>query len=103
MKYTKGKWRICSFAEGHVENEDGRLVAACMGYSTNADNGDHRKENIANAKLISKVPEINEALEEFNIQLNKLKADYLTLMMIQYPEFTNSINRLRTLFKEIEL
>ena len=71
MNYTKGKWRICSFAHGHVENENGRLIAACMGYSTNSDNSEHIEENIANAELISKAPEMHEALKEHYNELRR--------------------------------
>ena len=45
---------------------------------------------------------IYEALKEFNIQLNQLKANYIMEMMIEYPEFANSIDKLRSLLKEIE-
>jgi len=63
MKHTPGPWRILTRAIGTVANESGRVVATCMGYTTNTDNGEHIQENIANATLIAAAPELLAALE----------------------------------------
>lgn len=65
MKHTKGIWKMNTFANGNVENENGRSIASCMGYSTNGGNGEHIEENIANAKLITAAPDLLNACLEF--------------------------------------
>jgi hypothetical protein len=50
MKTTPAPWTIKYDTKF---GPDDRLVANCGGYSTNADRGEHRLENIANAHLVS--------------------------------------------------
>ena len=64
-QFTKGEWTTKGKyqTEGHVFSKNGndeRLIASCMGYSSNIDNGKHIKENIANAKLIAAAPTMYE-------------------------------------------
>ncbi len=64
-KFTKGEWKDSNYAKGNIVsvfNGNERLVANCMGYSTNTDNGEHIKESLANAKLIAAAPELLKAL-----------------------------------------
>ena len=63
MKYTPGPWRINKRASGVVEDVNGRVVASCSGYTTNADNGEHIEENHANTHLIAAAPDLLEALK----------------------------------------
>ena len=72
-KHTPGEWTQSKFANGNiVSKETGRLVANCMGYSTNMDNGEHIKESLANAKLIAAAPELLEALKNCLFGVEKM-------------------------------
>lgn len=64
-KFTPGPWRQHPKAKGNIENIDGRVVANCLGYQTNTDNGEHHDENLNNAKLIASSP--NLLLSLFNL------------------------------------
>lgn len=60
-KFTKGEWGKSRYGDGNViakVNDQERLVANCMGYSTNTDKGEHVAENLANAKLIAAAPDL---------------------------------------------
>lgn len=78
LKHTPGPWRQVNRAEGNVDDESGRLVANCMGYSSNIGPGNVRAENIANAELIAAAPTL---LEENSL----LKSD------IQYVREENEL------------
>lgn len=62
-KFTPGPWRVNPKARGVVETTNGRTVAACSQYTTNADNGEHVFENLANAEFIASAPDIYRALD----------------------------------------
>lgn len=75
MKHTKGEWTENPKLRGNVFcKKTDRLIASCMGYATNMDNGEHILENYANAKLIAQSPKMyqlcmkrfNEIEEELN-------------------------------------
>ena len=51
---------------------------------------------------LKKVNEMYEALEGFSIQLNKLKPLYVMAMMVEYPGFAISIDKLKSLLKQTE-
>ncbi len=62
MGHTPGKWVV-----KHQVNVFGgdRSVAACGGYATNTDQGEHVLENEANARLIATAPLLLEACRAF--------------------------------------
>lgn len=70
MKHTKGEWIESKHSKGNiVEKETNRMIANCMGYSTNMDNGEHIEESYANAKLIVAAPDMLDALKSLGIIL----------------------------------
>ncbi len=78
MRHTKGKLIENSKAEGNIMCEEtGRLIASCMGCSSNVNVNFDKiiEENLANAKRIIKCwntyDELLEALIEVNKYFNK--------------------------------
>lgn len=69
-------WRVDEQASGHVRSGE-RLVAGCMGYSTNA-NLSHVDENLANAEFIVRAVNSHAAL----LAALKQAADRLELCAI---------------------
>ena len=71
MKHTKGEWIENPKLRGNVFcKKTDRLIASCMGYSTNMDNGEHISENYANANLIAQSPKMYKWCME---RLNKMQ------------------------------
>ena len=71
MEYTKGKWIQYYRSEGNViEEKTGRTIANCMSYSSNINSEKIINENLANAKLISKCPEMHQTLKEVQSDIN---------------------------------
>ena len=71
---TPGKWQLHKHAFAHVETEEGRSIANCGSFSTNADGGKHIEENKANAAYIVEACNNYEALKQQNERLlNALK------------------------------
>lgn len=72
---TPGPWGIWERSETTVRAEDSRLVAGTGGYSTNQDNGEHQRENYANAHLIAHMrtayPAALDALEKCRAALEE--------------------------------
>jgi len=63
FKGTKGKWINHPLTQGNIiEKNSGRLIANCMSYQTNTDNGEHINENLANARLICAAPKMLKTL-----------------------------------------
>ena len=68
MKHTPGPWKMHKW-EGHVVGANDRFVAACNGYSDNfTDPVKLRDENVANARLIAKAPEMYAHLKAYWMQ-----------------------------------
>ncbi len=96
MEYTKGKWIQYYRSEGNViEKKTGRTIANCMSYSSNINFEKILDENLSNAKLISKAPEMHEALKEISELLEK---NYEKLQFISWK----IPNKIKSLLKEIE-
>lgn len=74
MKHTSGPWHIEH--EYNIFSEHQRLVASAGGYTTNADNGEHVIENMANARLIAAAPELLEACRAAVERFEDIDADY---------------------------
>tara|TARA_Y100000310_G_C20296755_1_gene629784 strand:- start:168 stop:458 length:291 start_codon:yes stop_codon:yes gene_type:complete len=62
FKGTKGKWQHHDLAKGNIVC-NGRIVANCMGYTNNTDDGEHIQESLSNADLICAAPLMLEALQ----------------------------------------
>lgn len=70
-RHTPGPWVIDKLANTHVVSATGRGVANCGSYFTNSDNGEYLEENDANTRLISAAPELMEALERSDKQMER--------------------------------
>lgn len=75
-KFTPGPWKINKRASGSIVSETGRGIADCSQYFTNADNGEHIKENEANARLIVLAPDMFFVLSQIMDDLPE-KRDWL--------------------------
>ncbi len=79
MKHTKGKLIENSKAEGNIMCEEtGRLIASCMGCSSNVNVNFDKiiEENLANAKRIIKCWNTYDELLEALIKAKKLIKDW---------------------------
>src|SRR5690606_36583623 len=64
-KHTPGPWRINKRSQFTVETLNGRSIATIGGYYDNKRVNEVHEENIANARLIRKAPEMLKALQDF--------------------------------------
>lgn len=96
---TPGEWMQHEHAKGNVVSESRRLVASCMGFTTNQDDGEHIIESIANSELICKagnltnqgynieaIPELVEALRLAEMDI-RLKLGYNNPVEVQSLEY----------------
>ena len=100
MKHTKGKWETVhiKYVDGsggncYIENELGNNFITVWGIT---------EEPKANAKLISKAPEIYEVLREIIEKTSAIELNTLMPLCRDNPEFEWAITLGKSLLKEIE-
>lgn len=82
LKITPEDWVQHPYAKGNVISKNSkRLIASCVGYSTNTDNGEHIEENLANAALVCEAGTVANETGLTPVELNAQRIDLLECLM----------------------
>ena len=97
MKHTKGKWEVTAINGRSIWTKSDPMTSQQICIVQNTDND----EQLSNAKLISKAPEMYEALKE-ELDFLTMLLNSCTIVGKDYLRINDRAGYLATLIKEID-